>query len=248
MEQLIRQLKQMHTVKVYQKNKSLWFYVLIFIPTFTTIFIVFLGIYLFQEPMEINGVTTDFESPVYQQFFMVFFAIFGLIHLAGLFIMIRIALQKPKLSFVKGTTLDYEPYYILFKRKAIEYVSKRVYFGYYVKTNHVERSQNQDFIQSQFDLILFEQVLHLKPTKIIEKPHRTVLKYKTKLRGETTSTTYSFHYDQTGTIRSCKETVWKSAYGNSSLTSAKVYSFEEGPYPLSELPQPLRNAITSEIN
>lgn len=248
MDQLIRQLKQMHTVKVYQKNKSIWFFILMFVPTFTIIFLVFLAIYLLQEPMDINGVSTDFDSPIYQQFFLIFFLIFGVIHLVGLILVIRFFLQKPKLAFVKGTTLDYEPYYILFKRKSIEYYSKRHYFGYYLKTNHVERSQNSDFIQDQIDLILFEQVLNHKPTKIIEKPNRTILKYKTKQRGETTSTTYTFLYDLTGNVYSCKETVWKSAYGNSSLTSAKVYFFEEGPYPLSELPHPLRNAITLETN
>ncbi len=218
--------QKIKTATILKKSNGLLFPVLILFPTFFCIFLVFLGLYIFKVPIDINDVSRSFGESEYQEFFMIFLTIMGTLSFLHVLVFLKVFLQKPKPCLYITTGMDADPVMYSVSKKKHVYIDDSQMLSLYLLSSVVDRTTEHLAIEKAKHEILFWTGLeYIKDFKIKKGVNRTKLTYLDPFVSE--KKTYTLSFDESGNLKKFSELIMSWNYGNHQLKSMNTYHIHD---------------------
>lgn len=215
-------LKKIHTATILKKSNGLLLPALILFPTVFIIFLVFLGLYISQVPIEVNDIVRTFNEPEYQDFFTMFLTIIGTVSIIHVFLLVTLIVRKPKECLYLATGIDNEPIMYSINRKKLVYIDESQMLTLYSSSSAVERTTDPVAIKREKNSILFWTGLeNIKDFKIKKSINKIKLTYADPYVSE--RKTYTLIFDESGNLNKYREFIMYKNYGNQQFKGMNTY-------------------------
>lgn len=243
----------LNTVSIRRKSFLTTYILLIVSITFIIIFLVFGILYLFEVPMEMNGVMVPYTDPSYQEFFRVFLLAFGGVSIALLLPAFLTLFIAPKLVLVKDQDPELNPFFYIFdsRKKREIYLTDHVAWIYQTKYNQVHKEVNPNELKAIREKFIFWEGLDaIEDYKLIPKAKKTVLKYKesTQMKFVTKMIRFTFSNEINVVPNRISKLVNVRAGGNYRTQEAYTYLVEDvNRQPHFEIHPEIKRALSKDI-
>ncbi len=243
----------LNTVSIRRKSFLTTYILLIVSITFIIIFLVFGILYLFEVPMEMNGVMVPYTDPSYQEFFRVFLLAFGGVSIALLLPAFLTLFIAPKLVLVKDQDPELNPFFYIFdsRKKREIYLTDHAAWIYQTKYNQVHKEVNPNELKAIREKFIFWEGLDaIEDYKLIPKAKKTVLKYKesTQMKFVTKMIRFTFSNEINVVPNRISKLVNVRAGGNYRTQEAYTYLVEDvNRQPRFEIHPEIKRALSKDI-
>jgi hypothetical protein len=220
-------LKNIDYGLIKKRNNTAIFVLGLLFSIFFWVFVSFVIIWLIKIPIEINGVTREYNEIEYQNFMMTFTTVFGsflLIFLIGLIIGLS---QKPKDFIIISKDINLNKIYLIhYKKNRQAIIIGDRLFLYNGFTNGYEIIKNMEKINELKSKYLFwERWEEIGKYKITDKTKKTILTFKIEDGGIVFKYRYSLKKSSSNIPFKISESVEKMAARNNVGANFNTYYF-----------------------
>jgi len=211
------------------KKKNYLPFLILSILALTSILItaVFLIIWLFKLPIEINGVTREFNDPEYQNFISLFFIIFIILILISSILALIFKITKPKDYIFISKDLNFNKLYVInnkFKSKV--FLNDKMVIFYNEQDNSVQKFTKANEIQEIKNKYIFWDCWDdIKDYKILNRTKKTILIFNKEKQGIVLNHRYYFKGGSSYYPEKIMEIITKKTNTSNSTFSINAYFF-----------------------
>ncbi len=230
-----------------KKNSIAFLIIAITSLSFIIIFIVFLILYMFKVPIEINDIVREYSDPEYQNFMRVFLGIMGAISLPSIIYSVVYLLRQPTPYIYINKDSNFETYYqINLSKKKTLYLFDKTAFYYYPLTKETRQLNNyQEIMDLKQNYLFWLKFKDIQNYKVKKSEKKTVLTFDLPRQRTVLKYHYTLYYNMSSMPEKIREIIQNKSSTRNSVNQMNTYFFTS----INQVPNiSLPSEITAKLN